>query len=135
MSFEQSFAAFKQRILPSVLAPSHRNGVILGDWAKAKGYNVGELANSDPAQLAEILFRAASDDEVITRLEWHIKPAKLKLMEAEGRAQIQKPAFKSENEFADKVKQGKAKDDYAKAEAAAQRQIDELVDSVQFVGR
>lgn len=135
MSLEQSFDLFKKRILPSVLSPSSKNGILLGDWAKAKGYNVGELANGDPSVLAEILFRAASDDTVITALDWQIKPAKLKLMEENGRAPIQKSASKSENEFADKVKQGEAKDKSAKAEADAQRQINELVDSVQFIGR
>ena len=56
-------------------------------------------------------------------------------MEENVRAPIQKSAYKSENEFADKVKQGETKDKSAKAEADAQRQINELVESVQFIGR
>ena len=56
-----------------------------------------------------MLFRAASDDDVITRLVWVKPPAKL-FASNRGNAQIQKSASKSENEFAAKVKQGEAKD-------------------------
>ena len=127
------YTAFKERVKKSgaALAETSRNGQTLRNWCNDNGYKVEEMSAQE---ISDALYKGASDDSVITRLEWRIKPAKLKLMEENVRA-IQKPAYKSENEFEEKVKQGETKDKSAKAEADAQRQINELIETVQFIGR
>lgn len=128
MSLEQAYNAFKQRLLPSVLAPSHKNGSILGEWVKSKGHNAADLANNDPNALAELMFKAASDDDVIARLEWQVKPAKLKKYDKAPRE------TQSETNFADKLKQDEAKKANQKAAEAAQKATNALIDAFVLTG-
>jgi hypothetical protein len=127
-NIQQGFAAFKQRIKPSLLAENTRNGQILGDWCRQNGYVIDQMTAQ---QIAEALFKAASDDNVITRLEWLTKPSKLRLLQDKG-IRNELAASKEQNLFAENAKKAEVVKAYQEKQDAALRQINSLIESFQL---
>jgi hypothetical protein len=122
MGIEQTFKQMKERIKPAVLAPSFQNGVILRSWCEQNGID------PNGATVDQLVQGVTAKVE---KLEWLTKPATLKKFDETG-IRNQTTAKHDQDAFAEKAKKAEADKEYQKAQDAALRQINLLIDGIQF---
>ena len=125
----EGFEAFKKRILPARMKDSNENGKVLGDYLRASGYNTAQMTADE---ISEACFRAASNDGLLRKIEWIVKPASLRKYEENERGINNVNAQKEQENFAERAKAAEAKKEADKKSEAALKRTHALIASFQL---
>jgi hypothetical protein len=123
----EGYNTFKKRLEPAVLLDHKVNSNILGAWCVANGFNLHSLTT--PREVADALYRATNAE--VARLLWTVKPKKLQILDDKGIRNAAQARAQGE-EFTAKVRKSEADTEYGKTQVAALRQINSLIDGIQF---
>jgi hypothetical protein len=132
----EGFNKFRERIKPASLVElgerGEANSKLLGTYVVSKGH---VLSTMTADQIADVLFQAVSDDSIITRLAWSVRPVKL-LRYAENEKGINLPNARADQDaFAARAKKAEADKEKQAAQDAAMKRIHASIASFQLLDR
>ena len=129
MGVEQAFEKLRERVKPAVLDPSSfANGQIMKAYLDKKGF---DFASADDDALATALYEAVTVEAV--RLKWLVKPAKVQKLYENEKVRNQTTAQHEQDSFVEKARKSEAAAEYQKKQDAAKKQLDQMIENVQFV--
>lgn len=125
----EGFELFKKRILPARMKDTNENGKALGDYLRASGYNTAQMTKEE---ISEACFRAASNDSLLRKIDWVVKPASLLKYEQNERGINNINTQKQQEAFAEKAKAAEAKKEADKKSEAALKRTHALIAAFQL---